>query len=110
MIWVIRGAPFLGAAENLSLLFSGRRPLVRSFDERSGRTRRRGIRLGWKRWQQTEPPYHYEWRWVQLHVLTWDRLSSSPALKVQLEVKTYRAAGGRSVDQSKRYLRFGVCL
>lgn len=80
------------------------------FDERSNRTRRRGVRVGWLRWKQTEPPFHYEWRWAQVHMLTWDRRDDSPAFKVQFEIKTYRTAGMRSIDHSKRYVRFGVCL
>lgn len=36
-------------------------------DEHSNRTRRRGVRAGYLRWKQNEPPYHYEWRWFQAH-------------------------------------------
>ena len=78
-------------------------------DERSNLTRRRGWRFGWLRWAQTEPPFHYEWRWFQLHMLTWD-FRPNGSRKVQFELKTYRTRGKRSVDGSKRYLRFGVCL
>ena len=55
-------------------------------------------------------PYHYEWRWFQVHFLTWDKTPTRPALKIQFEIKTYRTAGKRSIDGSKRYLRFMVCL
>lgn len=57
-----------------------------------------------------EPPYHYEWRWWQAHMLTWERTPDMEALKVQFEIKTYRTAGKRSLDGSKRYFRFGFCL
>lgn len=87
-----------------------RGPRIVRFDERTNKTRRRGVRIGWLRWKQLEPPYHYEWRWFQVHVLTWDRTPDRPARKVYFEVKTYRTAGMRSIDGSKRYLRFGVCL
>ncbi len=92
-----------------SLLTSGRVRVVR-LDEQPNVTRRRGWRVGWLRWAQNEPPYHHEWRWLQVHMLTWDRLPSTPALKVQFELKTYRTAGTRSVEGSKRYVRFMVCL
>lgn len=88
----------------------GRLPRIVRFDEHTNVTRRRGLRVGWLRWKMTEPPYHYEWRWVQAHVLTWDRKPDSPALKVQFEIKTYRTEAMRTIDGSKRYLRFGVCL
>lgn len=86
------------------------RPKILYFDERSNVTRRRGFRFGYLRWKQTEPPYHYEWRWFQIHVLTWQRSEKWPARKIQFEVKTYRTAGGRSIDRTKRYLRFGICI
>lgn len=85
-------------------------PRLIRFDERTNVTRRRGARLDWLRWKQDEPPFHYEWRWIQIHMLTWDRTRQSPAFKVQFEAKTYRTAGQRSIDRSKRYVRFGVCL
>lgn len=83
--------------------------LVR-FDEHTNVTRRRGWRYGWLRWKQDEPPYHYEWRWLQAHMLTWEVTPDHPGLKVQFELKTYRTQGKRSLDGSKRYVRFGVCL
>lgn len=83
---------------------------VLRFDEHTNVTRRRGFRIGWLLWWQDEPPFHYEWRWFQIHVMTWDRHRKSPALKVQFEIKTYRTKGMRSVDGSKRYVRFGICL
>lgn len=87
-----------------------RRPRVIRFDEHSNQTRRRGFRMGQLRWKQDVPPFHYEWRWFQIHALTWDPSPDRPAFKVQFEVKTYRTAGSRSVYGSKRYLRFVVCL
>jgi len=69
--------------------------------------RRRGWIVGWLRWQDPEPPFHYEHRWFTIHVLTWE---PGPARKVQIEIKTYRTKGMRSVDGSKRYVRFGMCL
>lgn len=86
------------------------RPRLLWFDEHANSTRRRGWRLGWLRWKQDVPPYHYEWRWVQIHMLTWDSTPQIPAFKAQFEIKTYRTSGKRSINGSKRYLRFGVCL
>jgi hypothetical protein len=77
------------------------------FVERPPKTTRRGFRLGWLLRYQVDPPYHYDHRWFQAHVLSWNE---GPARKVQFELKTYRTAGGKSVYRSKRYVRFQFCL
>ena len=81
----------------------------RYFDERSSGTRRRGWKIGWLLWHDNGPPWHCEHRWFAAHVLTWDQ---GPGRKIQFEIKTYKTQGMnlRSVDGSKRYVRFGVCL
>lgn len=79
-------------------------------DEQNTGTRTRGLRFSYKRWQQDEPPWHFEWRHFQVHTVTWPRTPKRPSLKVQFEIKTYRTAGHRSIDYSKRYVRFGICL
>lgn len=73
-------------------------------------TRTRGVRFGWKRNQQKQEPYHYSWRWVQAHVVTWERTPERPGRKIQFEIKTYVTDGPTSVAWSKRYVRLGVCL
>lgn len=74
----------------------------------------RGFRIGRRLWlDRTVQPWHSEWRWLQIHVITWDR-SRGPAFgrKIQFEIKTYKTTGMHtgSVVGSKRYVRFAVCL
>jgi len=87
-----------------------RRLSVRWIDERPNCTRTRGIRVGWLQWRQDEPPFHYGYRHFQAHLVTWNKTPERPALKFQLEAKTFRTNGMRSADGSKRYVRIGVCL